>query len=65
MLAYATDATDPRFAYFLVINNTKMPLLGGKNQTILFGFSDYKMTTTTMSFLNSIPDGPWIPFDKV
>jgi len=49
--------------FFLLINQTKWPFLGGGNQTSSFGISADKMITTTMSFLDgNYPTTYYLPF---
>jgi hypothetical protein len=61
MVAYAKDSTDPSMQFFLLINQTKWPFLGGGNQTLSFGISGDKIVTTTMAFLNQYPTTYYIP----
>ena len=55
MVIYATDSTDYSQQYFLVINQTKMPFLGGLNQTSNYGINPDLIAHTTMAYANTIP----------
>lgn len=59
MVAFAPDTKE--FPVYLLINGTKMPFLGGLNQTSNFGISDDRIVQTNWDFLSLYPTGAYIP----